>query len=118
MKDELDSLSDLDLSRVFAVECAGWSVESHKNEYDEPFVLWRNPEGRMDFQPKFAEDANLALSFLSKMEWWHISGGSFGGRFIVLVNFKIVRADDVKLARAICKAILRAKRGCPGASRG
>ena len=106
MTDELDKLADAELSEVFAVEVAG--VEHIGN-------LWRNTgECWMIGVPPFATDANAVLPWLEKLPDWKVERMAFGGIDVEIYtenSYKVIaEAKEYAFPRAVCIALIRAKR--------
>jgi hypothetical protein len=57
MNDNLEQLTDSELSEVFAVEVVGL-------EYCKKFMTWFDNKNKVQCQPIFATDANAVLPFL------------------------------------------------------
>jgi hypothetical protein len=111
MKDQLDQMTDAQLSEAVAVECAGWTQLPPVNSGGD---WWQDSTGQIAIDgPDFAIDANAVLPLLGLIHWWHISFAD--GKYIMELdtgnNDKI---ETVSLAptfaRAACIALLRAKR--------
>lgn len=116
MNDELDSLSDQELSERFAVEVAGWT----RGYLGNP-TMWVHPDGApMGFIPEFSRSADAVLPFCEKFDntvivfnsgSWSVEiqkeTGTVEGEDYDIVS--IAEYDDPKLARAACLALLKAK---------
>ena len=117
MSDELDKLTDAELSELFAVEVAGWKVER------EQFIdYWFDADGDDCNNPTFATDANAVLPWLEKFKedcvkiqlvknsiWRftlfkpHVGFGSGNTKCISTCK-------SISFPRAACIALIRAKR--------
>ena len=119
MTDELDTLTDDKLSKVFAVEVAGWTYhkpkpQDLKNPKPTPYV-WKCAKGEWQCNPTFATDANAVMPYLEGKRWGVVKDkGKTDG---IIFSFYNAYGDACGLntvaptfPRAACLALLRAKR--------
>lgn len=118
--DNLDTLSDAELSEAFAVECAGFV-----DEPNFPHMFWLGPDGCMeakqteDGEPVdfFATSADAVLPILDKTGRWtsdySVTSEPPGAEHHVRLYLG-TRAFAPTFARAACIALLRAKRAEKG----
>lgn len=115
MNDNLDTLTELELTEIFAVEVAEWRRGDGKREY--PF-FWYSDRGveSLGSLPNFATDADALMPWLSR---YHneCRNNAGGGWQITLVSggpeFKTLgesHTQFITFARAACIALIRAKR--------
>jgi hypothetical protein len=126
--DTLDQLTDAELSEVFAVEYAGWTRDGS----DLSPMRWKDAEGGMPWdyendrlgQPKFATSADAVLPFTDAFPFCDITREShLNGKPWSVSVARTIEGDDAvihalapTLARAICIALIRAKRAEKGAA--
>lgn len=125
MSDELNQLTDAQLSEVFAVEVAGWKrgdVRWPPGEADET-AGWippgeKSPRG-YPCCPSFATSADAVLPFVHKAGWaeclqWDMENGkptAFRWRVrVVGRRGGYIEGEAPTFARAACIALIRAKR--------
>lgn len=130
MPDELDSLSDNALNELFAVEAAGWKFHRAISTLSEG-VWWRPLDemrnGKPQFQtyegltPAFCTDANAVYPFCQTHDnvvivfntgsWSVEIQKEHGSMEVEGYDIETIgEADGPNLARAICTALLRARR--------
>ena len=109
MSDNLESLSDAQLSEIVAVEVAGWT----KGDVRYGFMPWIEPGknayqsgGRMSC-PSYATDVNAVLPLMDQCSCWD-AGFSQDTGYYVSTPFHSAEAKTI--ARAACLALVRAKR--------
>jgi hypothetical protein len=119
--DTLDQLTDAELSEVFAVEVAGFI---HKPGANWP---WSFPDGGVcvhDEQGDFATSADAVLPFTDAFPFCDITREShLNGKPWSVGVARTIEGDDAVIhalaptwARAICIALIRAKRAEKGAA--
>ncbi len=135
MNDELETLTDAELSELFALEVAGmtkrteglfWSADD-KRAYILTGSALHDVRKKMrlpctpDLMLSFATDANAVLPFLEKLKKFHIYWDDFRMPAIPLpssyhidIRGRRLAANVPTLARAICLALVRAKRAAKG----
>lgn len=116
MSDDLEKLSDAQLSEVFAVECVGWTLIGEHPIYNY-LNIWHGADGKPIndeqthslAQPSFATASDAVLPFckgiLTRLIWEHDQLG--------YLPFGKTCNDWVKgdsFARCLCIALIRAKR--------
>lgn len=125
MSDNLDTLSDAELSEAFAVECAGFV-----DEPNFPHMFWLGPDGCMeakqteDGEPVdfFATSADAVIPLIERFElfpeimrpWHDLTTRGADAKRVWEVRFDDVYATAPTLARALAVALLRWKRAEKG----
>ena len=119
MSDELESLTDGQLSEVFAVEFAGFT----RIETTQCGVVWKDAEGavaQLRHIHRFATSADAVLPFLQKAPAPSLSFAPALGTWcvsITVISGRYTReflGYDTTLARAACIALIRAARAQKG----
>lgn len=109
MSDELDALSDAQLSEVFAVEVAGWTF---REEHHWCFAKGNDYARKGDLV--FSTSADAVLPYLSAhCVTWRCMGYPDGSHGFILWPTSTSRdfqSSAPTFARAACIALLRAKR--------
>ena len=128
MSDELDKMTDSELSEVFAVEVAGF--EKHRSEecyeipigFDvvrgtRPVVYWTNAKGDSVLDPTFAFNANAVLPWLVNTYGWdayqEYDSKRIGVSIYVNKYHKSYFSFGETFPRAACIALIRATRAEP-----
>lgn len=115
MSYELDSLTDAKLSEVFAVEVAGWARDGSALSP----LRWKDAAGEMPWdyendklgQPKFATSADAVMPFLEGSGCWRAYREKHGQGVLISVGLiKPAIGFSHTFARAVCIALIRAKR--------
>jgi hypothetical protein len=107
MTDNLSQLSDAELSKVFAVEVAGWTPHAVEKK------KCHDPEGLSCYWsdvPPFATSANDVLPWLNGYDW---TAESHNGAFVKVTVFWPSESTHFiagTLAHAACAALILAKR--------
>ena len=120
MTDELDTLTDTQLSEAFAVEVAGWTKNVHEGCDVIPYgyVDWEDAEGKThDKYPTFATDANAVLPWMERAHCLasYLVVAEIGlrwtvGTIVVTKTLDMIEGVAETLPRAACIALIRAKR--------
>lgn len=130
MTDNLDSLSDTELSEVFAVEVAGWSFTTSKErtkrgylhrpptEIGASVTLWKDG-GIGGEMPKFSTSADAVLPFAHTFGHdWQLTGSARlrNGVEVPIHTTRIILRGEYYYgeasgaARSLCVALIRASR--------
>lgn len=118
MSDELDNKTDAELNAAFAVEVAGWKLDSALGSGMSFFVDTANPQRiRHKTEFTFCGDANAVQPFIEKQFMVRSHFGACAGMmpWIVEVQPKVdskclFTGHGKTFARAACIALLKAKR--------
>ena len=117
MTDELDTMTDPELSEAFATEMAGCKKEGPiliAAKRGAIFANWKNANGDWVCEPSFATDANAVFPWLEKHQTANAFVFGFWTVRIVCPcprNIKILAEAEAKtFQRAACIALIRSKR--------
>lgn len=120
----LNEMTDNQLSEAFAVEVAGWKLRepvTREVRMVSPWG-WYDGSGMLQFEPKFATDANQTLFWLQGKYWFawtppcpEEENGTLSIQHWVR-NRVTVRAST--FARAACMALIAARRRSTPAKEG
>lgn len=123
MTDNLDTLTDAQLSEVFAVEVAGWREFGYGRTNGKP-KMWETRGGIPQLSARFATSADAVLPYVAK----HLEACLFSHRAAFWREMQlqsgldtIALADSLGiyiragcLARRLCIALIRANRAEKG----
>lgn len=111
MSDDLDSLSDQELSERFATEVAGWKLLHWEDRKGNPCRGWMDA-AKVQCRPltEYATDANAVMPWLSVHDWSisETTNGMMKRQFECKLRDQLTFAPT--FARAACIALLRSKR--------
>lgn len=119
MTDQLDQLTDAQLSETFAVEVAGWQLSDGDHPLYGPFK-YRVPDDGVGYElPKFATSADAVLPFLEKRDTlldFAVNKIEPRWAWVISVYHAEGQADGEAdtFPRAACLALIRAARAEKG----
>lgn len=124
MNNQLNILTDADLSAVFAVEVAGWipltKAWCAQHKWMWPRYKWATPDGHpYDGDPIFATSMDSVLPYIKKQGWseirqWNMEGLTMMTEPMWLVRLiadgNFIESESTALPRAACMALISVKR--------